>query len=383
MIGMGNKFSQDSPTQVRPPFTVKASEPDTHNEGLFSSLKSALGGSSNPPALKPTEPTEITSSGDSLSQTPSKPNESPIAEDPRTITSSLPSFPGTWNELHKVKELLPQPFDGIRAVFNKGLSHHFQVSHNFTLAAMQPSSYKFGATYAGTKQLSQSETFPILTGEMDPSGNLTAQCLHAFTSNTRSRLIAQHQNGELAALELGTDYRGSKCTLSLTAANPDLLAQTGIYIGHCLFAVKPNLAVGAEALFQRVLHPALGQVVSQLSGGLVAKYNGEDWSATAQISPLEMSLHTSYYHKMNEHQAVGVELEGRGAAGECSATLAYSFEIPNAECTVKASIDSNLSIATTIDKKLTPLPMSLTLCCQGNPKESPVHCWNWSLHWLT
>lgn len=49
----------------------------------------------------------------------------------------------------------------------------------------------------------------------------------------------------------------------------------GIYIGHCLFAVKPNLAVGAEALFQRVLHPALGQVVSQLSGGLVAKYNGK------------------------------------------------------------------------------------------------------------
>jgi len=111
MIGMGNKFSQDSPTQVRPPFTVKASEPDTHNEGLFSSLKSALGGSSNPPALKPTEPTEITSSGDSLSQTPSKPNESPIAEDPRTITSSLPSFPGTWNELHKVKGMSVKNID--------------------------------------------------------------------------------------------------------------------------------------------------------------------------------------------------------------------------------------------------------------------------------
>lgn len=25
------------------------------------------------------------------------------AEDPRTIVSSLPSFPGSWNELHKVK----------------------------------------------------------------------------------------------------------------------------------------------------------------------------------------------------------------------------------------------------------------------------------------
>ena len=54
-------------------------------------------------------------------------------------------------------ELTPMPFDGIRASFNKGLSHHFQVSHNFTLAAMQPSGYKFGATYAGAKQLSQTE----------------------------------------------------------------------------------------------------------------------------------------------------------------------------------------------------------------------------------
>ena len=49
------------------------------------------------------------------------------------------------------------PFDGIRATFNKGLSHHFQVSHNFSLGTMQRSGYKFGATYAGTKQLSQTE----------------------------------------------------------------------------------------------------------------------------------------------------------------------------------------------------------------------------------
>jgi len=71
--------------------------------------------------------------------------------------------------------LLPQPFDGIRAVFNKGLSHHFQVSHNFTLAAMQPSSYKFGATYAGTKQLSQSEVCWIVAIKSIWSANCRAQ----------------------------------------------------------------------------------------------------------------------------------------------------------------------------------------------------------------
>lgn len=35
-----------------------------------------------------------------------------------------------------------------------------------------------------------------------------------------------------------------------------------------------------------------------------------------------------------------------------------------------ASIDSNMNIATTIEKKLTPLPMSITLCCQGNQKKA-------------
>jgi len=35
------------------------------------------------------------------------------------------------------------------------------------------------------------QAFPILLGEMDPNGNLTAQCIHAFTPKTRSRLVAQ------------------------------------------------------------------------------------------------------------------------------------------------------------------------------------------------
>ena len=34
----------------------------------------------------------------------------------------------------------------------------------------------------------------------------------------------------MAALEMGTDYRGESVTASLTAANPDLLAGTGIII---------------------------------------------------------------------------------------------------------------------------------------------------------
>ncbi|XP_067936584.1 mitochondrial import receptor subunit TOM40 homolog [Watersipora subatra] len=290
--------------------------------------------------------------------------------DPRTIEFSLPTFPGSWKEIHKVQELATLPFDGVRATFNKGLSHHFQVSHNFSLATTQRSGYKFGATYVGTKQLSQSESFPVLTGEIDPSGNLTAQCLHAFTKNTRSRLVVQHQDGHMQAVELGTDYRGPKATLALTAANPDLLAQTGIYIAHGLYAVTSNLAFGLEGLVQRGLHPALGKVATQFSGSVVARYNVESYNAALQISPLELGVHASYYHKLTSSQAVGVELEGRGATGECNTTVSYSFDIPGADCVVKASADTGLNIIASVEKKLTPLPMALTLCCQANQKKS-------------
>ena len=49
----------------------------------------------------------------------------------------------------------------------------------------------------------------------------------------------------------------------------------GIYIAHGLYAPTPNLAFGVEALMQRGMHPALGQVVTQFSGSVVGRYKGE------------------------------------------------------------------------------------------------------------
>lgn len=61
------------------------------------------------------------------------------------------------DQLFIIVEIFPMAFDGGKLTINKGLSNHFQVNHNFTLGTMQPSGYKFGATYVGSKQLSQSE----------------------------------------------------------------------------------------------------------------------------------------------------------------------------------------------------------------------------------
>lgn len=52
---------------------------------------------------------------------------------------------------------MPAPFEGFKLVVNKGLSNHFQISHSLNLSATTPSSYHFGATYVGSKQVSPTE----------------------------------------------------------------------------------------------------------------------------------------------------------------------------------------------------------------------------------
>lgn len=60
-------------------------------------------------------------------------------------------------------------------------------------------------------------------------------------------------------------------------------------------------------------------------------------NAAIQVAPAELGLHASYYHKLNDNQAFGVELEGKRTTKECVATVGYSFEIPGAETTVKGT----------------------------------------------
>ena len=59
--------------------------------------------------------------------------------------------------IYSYADVFPQPFEGAKVVISKPLSSHFQVSHNVTMSQLQPSGYRFGATYIGSKQLSPIE----------------------------------------------------------------------------------------------------------------------------------------------------------------------------------------------------------------------------------
>ena len=76
-------------------------------------------------------------------------------------------------------------------MLTRGLSNHFQISHTINMSSVTPSGYRFGATYVGTKQLSPTEAYPILLGDIDPSGNLNATIIHQLHPSLQTKFGAQ------------------------------------------------------------------------------------------------------------------------------------------------------------------------------------------------
>lgn len=76
-------------------------------------------------------------------------------------------------------------------MLTRGLSNHFQISHTINMSSVTPSGYRFSATYVGTKQISPSEAYPILLGDIDPSGNLNATIIHQIQPKLQAKFGAQ------------------------------------------------------------------------------------------------------------------------------------------------------------------------------------------------
>lgn len=65
-----------------------------------------------------------------------------------------------------------------------------QMSHTLTMSSMQ-NGYKLGATYIGTKQISPTEAFPVVLGDVDPAGNVNFNLIHQLTQDVRVKVAAQ------------------------------------------------------------------------------------------------------------------------------------------------------------------------------------------------
>ncbi|XP_067169669.1 mitochondrial import receptor subunit TOM40B isoform X2 [Apteryx mantelli] len=135
--------------------------------------------------------------------------------------------PGSFDELHRqCKEVFPQQMEGVKLIVNKALSSHFQVTHTVHMSTLGPSNYHFNATYVGDRQLSPTEAFPTLVGDMDNCGSLNAQVLHLVAERIRTKAVFQTHQSKFMTWQFDGEYRGDDCTATLTLGNPDLLSES-------------------------------------------------------------------------------------------------------------------------------------------------------------
>lgn len=282
-----------------------------------------------------------------------------------TATSSgfyVDENPGSIEELHKrCKDVMPTTFEGAKLMIQKGLSSHFQISHTLNLSTSTPSGYKFGATYVGTKQTSPSESFPVVLGDIDPSGNVNANIIHQLTPNIRCKFGSNIQDNKLTAAQLTTDYRGKDFTASLTVANPDLINESGVAVAHYLQSVTRNLALGGELAYQYGRQVPGGEIAVLAAAGRYT--NGlAIWSGTVGLS----GIHLCYYRKASEQLQFGVEVETNFRVQEAVGTFGYQIDLPKADLVFRGQLDTNWTVGAVLEKRLQPLPFTLAISGQLN-----------------
>ncbi|XP_054164362.1 mitochondrial import receptor subunit TOM40 homolog 1-like [Oppia nitens] len=273
--------------------------------------------------------------------------------------------PGPMEDLHKkCKDVFPMPFDGARLVITKGLSNHFQLSHNITMSngVTVPPGYRFGATYIGTKQISPTEAYPILYGEMDPSGNLNSRLLHLIGDRLKLQIGAQIQDSKCVSSQLTTDYRGRDFTASMTFGNIDPINLSGVVVSHYLQNVTPNVALGGELAYQCGPHVPGNEVAVLSLAGRYTSPNNYILSGTLSNS----GAHLCYYQKGGENIQVGVEVETNLRMMESTASFGYQVDLPKANLVFRGMVDTNWTVGAVLEKKLLPLPFTFALSGQIN-----------------
>lgn len=254
-------------------------------------------------------------------------------------------------------EIFPIPFEGLRLVVNKGLSNHFQISHTLTMSSVMPSGYRFGTTYVGTKQVGPGEAYPVLLGEIDPSGNLNANILHQLNPRTKVKFSAQFDDSRTLGQAV-TEYRGDDYTASCTLVNVNPVTMSGVGVLQYLQSVTETIDAGAELVYQQGKQiPNGGMAALTVSGRY--RSPSENYILSGNLS--NVRANACYYHKAQDNLHFGVEVETDFRENTSVGTFGYQFELPKDNFTFKGSIDTNWTVGAVLEKKLAPMPFTLLL----------------------
>ena len=81
------------------------------------------------------------------------------------------------------------------------------------MSGSQPSGYRFGATYVGSQVMGPAEAYPLLLADIDPSGDLNANIVHAISDKIRVKLISQIQQSKWQSAQITADYKSDLYTV--------------------------------------------------------------------------------------------------------------------------------------------------------------------------
>lgn len=277
-----------------------------------------------------------------------------------------PQGPLLYEDLHRrVKELQPMVFDGIRLMLNRPLSPNFQLSHSMSMGSMS-SSYRFGANYMGPRQLSPSESYPIMASEIDCDGQLNANFIHLISPRIKARAMASFSKTSCSGSQLTFDYKGDDYTSSLTLANIDLVKNSGVAVCHFLQQLSKSLSLGTELVYQ-FGSPSPRPHMAALS--LAGRYSAENnhWNATLSSS----GAHISYFQKASEHLQFGSEFVTDLSMSQSNAAFYYQCELSRSNILFRGTLDTAWNVGAVLEKKFFPLPVSLIMSAVLNhPKNS-------------
>ncbi|KAL4706659.1 hypothetical protein ACJJTC_005044 [Scirpophaga incertulas] len=278
-----------------------------------------------------------------------------------TENEKKPVNPGSLDELHKkTKDVMPVNFEGAKLMVNNGISNHFQMTHTLTMSSQQ-SGYKLGATYIGTKQISPTEAFPVILGDVNPAGNVNFNLIHQLTPEIRVKGAAQIQECKLTATQGTVEYKGSDYTLSMAVGKPDFSENSAVFVGHYLQSVSRRAALGAELVYQAGTRVPGGEVAI---ASAAARYTMDDSEVSATLGAAGLNL--CYFKKASEQLQIVAEMETSFQGMESVGTIGYQVTIPKAELVFRGMVDSNWNIGAVLEKKLQPLPCTFALSGMAN-----------------
>ena len=201
-----------------------------------------------------------------------------------------------------------------------------------------------------------------MQGNLDNDGQLNAVLNYQWSKSFVTKSQASISLGQPSMFQLDSDYSGKDFTASIKYINPSFLegGLNGIFIGSYLQSVTPGLALGVEAVWQRL---AMGQGPETILS-YCAKYRGQDWIGTAQLTG-QGALSTSYWRRLTEKVEAGVDLKlqfapglgGRGLMGgglrkEGNTTLGAKYDFRTS--TFRAQLDSAGKLSCLLEKRILP-----------------------------